>query len=452
MKLRTKINLYTAVMFICLLILINIASYFTFSSIMLNSELDRTKAEAERALYGITKAGTEIPVQDLLRTYVPINGMLQVVRSDGSVTAQILVPGQQKLRDFPTTYHQTQQQEIVDYNGTPHALVTVPIIWVDGEVAELQVIENLSSTNENLRILQIVLLAVTLIAMIPVFVSTKLVSNLITQPITSMIRTMRAIRKSGEYKRIELPKQTKDELYEMGQTFNEMMELLQVNYEKQESFVSNASHELKTPLTVIDSYASLLKRRGQNDFALFNEAVEAIQSEAVRMRELTQQLLLLAKHDEQWKINKQTVNVPQLVEESIRSFQEGYQRDIALVVENQMLLTTDRQKLKQIFYILMDNALKYSQAPVTVVVDTERKKGVIKIIDQGIGIPEKDLAKVFERFYRVDKARTRSTGGYGLGLSLAKELADAIGVEISLDSVEGKGTTAEIHFFLEESH
>ncbi|MEH7382932.1 HAMP domain-containing sensor histidine kinase [Bacillus sp. JJ1533] len=452
MKLRKKINLFTAVVFILLLVLINIASYFTFSNLMFNSELDRTEAEAERALNGISQAGHSVSIGALLRTYLPIEGMLRVVRPDGSIGAQALVPEQQELDKFPTTYHKTKQRQIIDFNGVPHAFVSYPIIWLDGEVAELQVIENLSATANNLKTLSLVLLAVTLIATIPVLVSTRLLSNVITQPITTMIQTMRDIRKSGQYKRIELSKESKDELYEMGQTFNEMMDLLEVNYEKQENFVSNASHELKTPLTVIDSYASLLKRRGQTDPKLFQEAVDAIQSEAIHMRELTQQLLLLAKHDEQWKLHIESLSLLQIVDESVGSFREAYKREISIIVEEEVIVRTDKQKLKQIFYILMENALKYSEKPVIVVLGQERKRPSIKIIDQGVGIPAQDVDKVFDRFYRVDKARARKTGGYGLGLSLAKELADAIGANIRFDSIEGEGTTANILLSAEDSH
>ncbi|WP_010676510.1 sensor histidine kinase [Bacillus timonensis] len=452
MKLRKKINLFTAVVFIILLIIINITSYFTFSHIMLKSELDRTEAEAERAINGISQTGHSVSAQALLRTYLPIDGMLQVVRPDGSIAARALVPEQQELEKVSTAYYKTKQRQIIKYNGAPHAFVSFPIIWVDGEVAELQVIENLSATANNLQTLSLVLLVVTLIATIPVLVSTRLLSNVITQPITTMIQTMREIRKSGEYKRIELSKESKDELYEMGQTFNEMMDLLEVNYEKQENFVSNASHELKTPLTVIDSYASLLERRGQSDPKLFHEAVDAIQSEAIHMRELTQQLLLLAKHDEQWKLHIETIRLSQLVDESVNSFRKGYKREISIIVEEECNVKTDKQKLKQIFYILMENALKYSEKPVIVVIGRERKRPSIKIIDQGVGIPAHDVEKVFDRFYRVDKARARKTGGYGLGLSLAKELADVIGVKILLESIEGKGTTANIVLSHDDSH
>lgn len=108
------------------------------------------------------------------------------------------------------------------------------------------------------------------------------------------------------------------------------------------------------------------------------------------------------------------------------------------------MVRTDPQKLKQLLYILLDNAHKYSEAPIQVIVRTEQGKALIEIIDRGIGIPSAEMDKVFDRLYRVDKARTRRTGGFGLGLPLAKDIAAAIGAELRLDSVEGQGTTAQV--------
>ncbi|MBS4178476.1 HAMP domain-containing histidine kinase [Bacillus sp. FJAT-49731] len=452
MKLRSKINLYTTVLFICLLVLINGSIYFTFSRMILKSELQRTAAESVQTVKGMKMARSAIPTGDLLRAYVPVNGMLKVVRADSSIDAAITAPGHQNLIEIPNHYYQQEQRKIIKLNGVPHAFVSIPIIWKNGEIAELQATESLATTAQNLRILIYVLIAVTLLAAIPAFISSRILSNLISQPISSMIRTMREIRGSGQYKRIELPKQSKDELYQMGETFNEMIRQLKLNYEKQEQFVSNASHELKTPLTVIESYANLLKRRGKTAPELFDESVEAIHSEAIRMKELTQQLLLLARHDEQWKITMEIISLKGLAEESIRSFRTAFHREIDLVIEQPVVVKADVQKLKQLIYILMENAHKYSDAPITVKVLVENNRGVLEIIDRGIGIPASEISKVFDRFYRVDKARTRKSGGFGLGLSLAREIAEAMNAELRLESVEGQGTSAQIWLKLADSH
>ena len=136
----------------------------------------------------------------------------------------------------------------------------------------------MSATEEMLAVLRIVLIAVTIIAMIPVLISSTILSNFIARPIRWMINTMKEIQTSGQFKRLSLEEKSKDELVEMGKTFNHMIDLLQANFEKQEQFVSNASHELKTPLTVIESYASLLKRKGWQRPDLFDESIEAIHS------------------------------------------------------------------------------------------------------------------------------------------------------------------------------
>jgi signal transduction histidine kinase len=322
----------------------------------------------------------------------------------------------------------------------------MPIILQDGSVANLQITKSMETATNILSILRLVLTLVTLLALIPVFISSRFLSNFITRPVTSMIKTMTEIRKSGTFKTIKLEGNSKDELFQMGQTFNHMIELLEMNFEKQEQFVSNASHELKTPLTIIESYTSLLKRRGLKEPQLFTESIEAIHSEALRMKEMTEQLLMLARHHEQWNIELNQVNLNQLLNQTVSVFKNAYNRDIKFAVVNEapLLIETDEKKLKQLLFIFLDNARKYSDESILVELGKEKDEIYIKIIDHGIGIQESELPKVFDRFYRVDKARSRKQGGSGLGLSIAKEIADAIGIEVQLDSEAGIGTTATL--------
>ena len=450
MKLRNRIHLYTSVLFIGLLILIHTAIYFAFSQMILKSELEQTTLEAERIMEALGQTEGSVPAADLLRAYVPINGMVRIVNPDGSQLTTVTAAEREQLFDQPFAFQQSEQREIVEYEGIPHSFVSAPVIWTNGEIVNLQVTESLEPAADNLQVLRIVLIVVTVIATLPVLLSAGLLSNLLTKPISSMIETMREIRKSGHFKRIHLPEKSQNELYLLGETFNQMMDLLEKNYAKQEQFVSNASHELKTPLTIIESYASLLKRRGKNQPELFDESVDAIHSEAMRMRDLIQQLLLLAKHDEQWKVEMTQIPLTEFVEASVRSFREGYKREIVIDVDEDVIAEADEPKLKQLLLILMDNARKYSEAPIEVKIGTKQKKAVIEVIDRGMGIPASDLPKVFDRFYRVDQARKR--GGYGLGLSLAKELAEVMGAEIHLESTEGIGTNAQIWLPLTNSH
>ncbi|WP_010271237.1 sensor histidine kinase [Paenibacillus senegalensis] len=444
MRLSNKIHLYSSVMFVLLLVLVLLFIYMLFSRQTLNSELDKIKLTTENIAANVTRSADMISPKDLLRAYVPVNGMIRIVDQEARSLFVVTSPSEAELSQSPVTRYPEQSSLVVSYKGHKYALASIPLIWVDGQVVNLQVTESLQTMESNLKLLRNVLILVTLLAAVPVFLSGRLLSNLISRPISSMIGTMREIRASGRFKRLELPKRSKDELYEMGKTFNQMIELLETHFEKQEQFVANASHELKTPLTVIESYASLLKRRGLEQPDLFVESVDAIHSEAVRMRELTQQLLLLAKHDEQWNLHKEELDLKKLVSSSAKAFQNAYGRVIEIIAPQAVSGYSDEKKLKQLIFIFLDNARKYSEDKIVLYVGRTTNGAYIRIEDRGIGIPKNELEKVFDRFYRVDKSRSRKDGSAGLGLSLAKEIAEAIGARLELDSLEGAGTTATL--------
>lgn len=446
MKLQNKIHTYTSLLFAVLLVAINFSIYFLFSQLSIDSRKDQVEAAAENMIRGIQRASVSVAAEDLLRAYVPLDGMLRLMRSEGDFLPPITSSSEQSLSLMKGVFDETRQVRMITYESNRYILVSVPMIWTNGEVVNLQVTESLQPTMQTLQVLRIVLVAVTGIALIPVVVSGKLLGRLITRPITSMISTMKEIQRSGKFKRLPLNSSSRDELVEMGETFNDMIELLERNFVRQEQFVSNASHELKTPLTIIESYASLLKRRGLQHPNIFAESVEAIHSEAIRMKDMAEQLLLLARNEEQWNVVLEPVRLTRIATELKATFENAFARQIQLDVQADCIGYTDENKLKQLLFIFLDNARKYSDEPIHLMIDTVggTAQPCIRITDQGIGIPEEKLSKVFDRFYRVDEARSREEGGAGLGLSLATGIAQAIHAQIGLESVEGSGTTATI--------
>ncbi|MGG3469885.1 HAMP domain-containing sensor histidine kinase [Neobacillus pocheonensis] len=448
MKLSNKINLSTAVLVAFLLIVMNLSVYLTFSKLILDSELETAKKELEKTATDIGESLGSIPEGELLRSYVPINGMIEFVTTDNHRLSSVTSSTEQKLIERKINFFQAELSQFISYQNRTYTFVSMPIIMRDGSVANLQITKSIISATDNLKVLRLVLIVVTFLALIPVIISSRILSKLITMPVTSMINTMTEIRQSGRFKRLTLEEKSKDELFQMGETFNHMIDLLETNYEKQKMFVSNASHEFKTPLTIIESYASLLKRRGLADPELFSESIEAIHSEAIRMKEMTEQLLLLAKHHEQWNIQKVPINLEDFLNQTVKAFRNGFNREIHLEQENTVVrpitIETDEKKLKQLLFIFLDNARKYSDYIITVSFGVVDGDAYVKISDRGIGISNEELPKVFDRFYRVDKVRNRKKGGSGLGLSLAKEIADAIGARIQLESKEGVGTTAAL--------
>ncbi|AJE50363.1 sensor histidine kinase [Paenibacillus polymyxa] len=446
MKLQNKIHTYTSLLFGILLVAINFSVYFLFSQLSIDSRKNQVEAAAENMIHGIQRAPVSVAAEDLLRAYVPLDGMLRLMRPEGDFLAPITSSSEQSLSLMKGVFNETRQVRIITHESNRYILVSVPMIWSNGEVVNLQVTESLQPTMQTLQVLRIVLIAVTGIALIPVVISGKLLGRLITHPITSMISTMKEIQRSGKFKRLPLNSSSRDELVEMGETFNDMIELLERNFVRQEQFVSNASHELKTPLTIIESYASLLKRRGLQNPNIFAESVEAIHSEAIRMKDMAEQLLLLARNEEQWNVVLEPVRLTKVGTELKATFENAFARQIQLDVQTDCTAFTDENKLKQLLFIFLDNARKYSDEPIHLMIDIVggTAQPCIRITDQGIGIPEEKLSKVFDRFYRVDEARSREEGGAGLGLSLATGITQAIQAQIGLESIEGSGTTATI--------
>jgi signal transduction histidine kinase len=183
------------------------------------------------------------------------------------------------------------------------------------------------------------------------------------------------------------------------------------------------------------------------------ESIEAIYSEAVRMKEMTAQLLQLAENDSHMQLNVEKMDLVSLCKQSGQTIEQVYKRHIDFHFDQKELyIFADELKMKQLLFILFDNAMKYSSKSIICTAKKENEKVHLSIKDLGIGIPKEDLEHVFDRFFRVDKARNRETGGTGLGLSIAKKIVLAHGGEISIESTEGEGTIVHIFLIANPSH
>ncbi|MDN7244369.1 HAMP domain-containing sensor histidine kinase [Planococcus shenhongbingii] len=440
MKLKNKIHIWTTLLMLVILLVLMTVIYFSFSRLTYSSEVTQLRTEASVVVTKLNETSTEDP-RTVLRGYVPVNGSIQVNRNGNELIPTIQDPSVQTElpADLPEASGTIQvEDELFVY-------VTTPVIWTDGEVANLTIAQSMREVTGNLQTLRLVLITVTVLAMIPVVISSIVLGRIITKPITDLTNTMTRIQRNGKFEKLQTAGETNDEIGQMGQTFNEMMALLEENYTKQEEFVSNASHELKTPLTVIGSYAKLLQRQGMRDEKIAGEGLTAIRNETDRMKALIEQLLHIARQSES-QLEYSKVNIVEVLEQTTAALTTSYNREFLLQTsEPDLFVTTDLAKLKQLLYILLDNARKYSSDRIEVVAKNEGRT-LIQIRDYGIGIPKESLPFIFERFYRVDKARSRETGGSGLGLSLARQLADSLGIELEIESIEQMGTTVSIIF------
>ena len=228
--------------------------------------------------------------------------------------------------------------------------------------------------------------------------------------------------------RINLPP-TQKELRSLAQSINEMMDRVNQAYSAQMRFVSDASHELRTPIAVIQGYAALLDRWGKADPDALQESIDAIRGEAASMERLVEQLLFLARGDnDSQPVKKERLDLTELAGEVLREEEMIHPERTFLPRwgEDPVSIDADPGLMKQLLRILMDNSLKYSPEEGRIYLRVLQRKGYIRLTvqDEGMGIPPEGIPHIFERFYRTDQSRDRKTGGTGLGLSIAKWIVE----------------------------
>lgn len=245
-----------------------------------------------------------------------------------------------------------------------------------------------------------------------------------------------------------------DEMKELKVTFNSMIDRLETSFQKQNQFISDASHELRTPISVIQGYANLVNRWGKSDPEILQESIDSILTETEHMSALIRQLLFLAKSDQN-KLNaqKQPIFLNEVVAELMREAEVlNTGRNIVLTEEAKVEIYADYDLIKQLLWIHGENAIKYSEAGgvIEVRIWKDKKYGYLSVRDYGVGIAEEDLPKIFDRFYRVDKSRNKEIAGTGLGLSIARWIIECHEGKILVESKLGEGTMFTDQFPLYE--
>lgn len=238
---------------------------------------------------------------------------------------------------------------------------------------------------------------------------------------------------------------TKNELKDLAAVINSMLDRIERSYNSQKQFVSDASHELRTPIAVIRGYVNMLQRWGKSDPEVLDEGISAIAQETESMKDLVESLLFLARHD------KKTLMMEMSRFDALEVATELHREAAMVTPEDTFVLSpsescmieADRGMIKQVMRILCDNAVKYTPKGGTVTIGVSNADGfcTLSVSDNGPGIPSEELPKIFERFYRSDSARKSEGGGHGLGLSIARIIVKAHGGRLRVRSKVGSGST-----------
>mgnify|MGYP005749730245 CR=1 FL=1 len=276
-----------------------------------------------------------------------------------------------------------------------------------------------------------------------ILIGTKM-TNTIVQPIREMEKIAKEIAQGNFSKRMTV--NGEDEIASLGNSINIMSSTLDEEDKKRREFLGNVSHELRTPISYLKGYSEAV----DEGLITSDNYVVTVKKETNRMNQLVHDLLDLAQLEgESYPINKEPVIISELLKEVVDRFQlELKEKNMEVVwnLDEDVVVNGDQERLDQVLVNLVNNAVKYSldNREIKLSIFADGDTGVFRIEDKGIGIPEKDLPYVFDRFYRVDKSRTRKSGGTGLGLSIVQQIVKKHDGEVKVKSELGKGTVVEV--------
>jgi heavy metal sensor kinase len=348
-----------------------------------------------------------------------------------------------------------------DDEGSQALVTSVPLLLNQDVIGAVQVIRSTRQIEVTLVQASRYLAFGTTLSLVLAAIVGAFLANRALTPIDAITRTASSITRTKDLERRLKMDDHVSEVGELAATFNEMLDRIQKLFNTQERLVADVSHELRSPLTTVQGNIELLQRIAANGNAnalhdrqyqeTLQETLREVESETNRMSRMINDLLLLAQADSgALRLQMTPVEIDTLLLEVYRQTRRmaehrrtGRGWEVRLGSEDQALVWGDRERLRQVLLNLADNAIKYTPEGGTVTLSLENRDGWVKVSvsDTGIGIVPEQQEQIFERFYRVDKARSREVGGSGLGLSIAQWIAQAHHGRVTIDSIPQMGAT-----------
>ena len=337
-------------------------------------------------------------------------------------------------------------------NGQTVRIYSLPLVDSGKVFAIVQVGESLTSLSTTLRSAVLELIIIGICVLLLSFFGSYWLAARSFAPVKKMTSIARHIEAGDLHERVPVP-HTQDELQTLALTFNDMIERLEKAFARQRRFVADASHELRTPVAAIRSMTDVaLAQSGSVPRDEYLTVLRDVNAEAERLGHLINDLLALARTDEsKMLLEQEPVRLDLLVSDVAATTEPlATEKGITLEVQAEQPATIlgDEVRLIQVIMNLIDNAITYTNSGGRVLLQVEIKdnNAILRVSDTGIGIEQRHLEHIFERFYRVDPARTRAAGGTGLGLAIVDWIVRAHNGSISVESQLGQGTTFTVHF------
>lgn len=419
------------------------------------AELGGARSDAERARV-ISSAhwpGTEVQMyraddgrQKLLPTAPAIDVDIRAVLAGPPRAAYpavaALAPALHPAEDGPGAFGLTRGAD-----GARWRVFVLPDTTPDGKPHYLATALSLAHLDAAVRQFARLMVVMAVLGCALTFLAGWLIAGRALRPVALLTETARDIAQSRMFSRRVTVGAPRDELGRLATTFNEMLGSLEQAYAAQQRFVSDASHELRAPITAIQANLELLRRHVAMPTSEREQAVAEAYAESARLARLVADLLAMARADAGVPMRRERVELDRMlmtVLGEVRHLARGQRLEIEAI--EPVVVLGDPDRLTQLLIIPLDNALRYTPRNGRVGVVLRRQSGVVEVSvrDTGIGITADDLPHVFDRFYRADPARTRDPGGTGLGLGIARWIAEQHGGTIALASAPGQGTTVSI--------
>ena len=367
-----------------------------------------------------------------------------IFSNDGALVNRVL--------NFPlpeSMHHKSgKSPEPFVYDGTLMLRVSHPISGHETSYGKLTLVYSMSSETSFLKLLGILLLGANVAGVLIALLASQRASRRMLEPIGQMISAANRIDSRTLDARLEVP-EPDDELKSLATTINGMLDRVSAAYRQQGRFVADVSHELRTPLAIMQGNIDLLDRWGSEDKTVLQDSIRVLEKQTAYMGDLVENLLFLARSDSgKFHVTPSQFSVRALFDELLEEqalIDPEHQYTLSIPA-GQETLSADRMLIRQLLRALIDNSVKYTPfgGAIHLSFTREERKAVLQVSDSGVGMTQEDCTHVFERFYRVDRARTRATGGMGLGLSIVLAIAEAHGGSAHVESRPGAGTTVSI--------
>lgn len=337
-----------------------------------------------------------------------------------------------------------QVEYLLESDREQRFMLITDYMQTDTDFYRLQVFKMMDRNDYWLQHFITKLLFADIVGIFSSFLIGRYISRRLFQPVEAIRAAAERITIEDLSQRIDT-EGPEDEMKELKETFNSMIDRLETSFQKQNQFISDASHELRTPISVIQGYANLINRWGKSDPEILQESIDSILTETEHMSALIRQLLFLAKSDQN-KMNARKIPIVlnEVAAELMREVEVlDIGREIIFREDAEVELYADYDLIKQLLWIHGENAIKYSEVgdKIEVHIWKDKTYGYISVRDYGIGIDEKDLPNIFDRFYRADKSRNKEIFGMGLGLCIASRIIECHEGQIFVESKPGEGTT-----------